>query len=362
MLLLYCYGLLCFKKKKMTRHVLTQEHLLSQFFTNDEIVQRLIEILKQYITTWDQHYFIEPSAGDGAFLPYLPDNHTVAVEVDPVLCKKHPRYIAADLKTGGFLGLTVSNLGLQEVDRSLIVTIGNPPYSVPKNVGRSNNIALKFVNHACSMGDTVAMILPNTFRRPQTQSKIDSRFHLVYDMNMPAFSFTMGGKPKHVTTVFQIWQTKYSAGNSVLREVDPILKMLKKGKWGGDWYYVRPIDKTANVRVCNWGSCATVGEVDGPEEVQKLVQQNCIQYQQRIQSHALGQIKKVYDPDQSHWYLHAENPVECVQRFRERRYLFGELAVDRATGHNPDLSHSDVLRIYLTAVGTHYVSGKWIQQ
>lgn len=345
----------------MPRKELSRAQLLSQFFTNDELAQRIVGLLQQVMARegyrWNALRFVEPAAGDGAFLKYLPRGRSVGVEVDPELLERHPEYIAASLQDGGFLALDASDLGLRGVPRANIVFVGNPPYSVPKFDGRSNNVALDFVNHAASMGDTVAMILGNTFRRPTTQSKIDPRFHLVLDVDMPQKSFTMDGKPAHVTTVFQIWQAKYDArGEPILREKDPFVGLIKRGEWGGDWRYVKSTDPSANVRVCNWGSHVTVGRLDDPRQVAAVVRSNVAAYNQRVRS---GESLKNYDPDQSHYYICADDPVACHRRFAERKYMFEELAQDRTMGQNPDLSYADVLRIYLTPVGVHYRQGKW---
>ena len=307
---------------------------------------------------WKNLYFIEPAAGDGIFLRYLPRPKTIAVEVDPLLLQKHPDYVPASIENGGFLALTPNDLRISKIDRSNVVFIGNPPFSVPKFGGRSNNVALDFVNHAASMGDTVAMILGNTFRRPTTQSKINSKFHLVFDMDLPQKSFTMDGVPTHVTTIFQIWQAKYDdQGNPIPRPIDPFVGIVKKGQWGGDWKYVKSTDPSANIRLCNWGSHATVGNIDNVRETAAIVKRNQLALTEHKKE---GKSMKNYDPDQSHYYICADNPRECYKRFVDRKYLFGELAVDRTMGQNPDLSFADVLRIYLTPVGTHYSSGQWV--
>jgi len=69
---------------------------------------------------------------------------------------------------------------------------------------------------------------------------------------------------------------------------------------------------------------------------------------------------KNFDPDQSHYYICADDPHYTCKRFAERRYLFEELAQDRASGNNPDLTFADVVRIYISPEDTHYVQGKWV--
>lgn len=346
----------------MPRQQLSRAQILSQFLTKQDVAKQVLQTLKSVLEgqgrSWNSMYFIESSAGDGSFTSLLPAKKTVGVEIDPVLLKRHPEFVGADIKQGGFLGLNAKDLGMERVPRSQIVVGFNPPYSVPRFMGRSKNIALDFVNHGAQLGDTVAMILGNTFRRPTTQSKVDRRFHLIYDVDLAPDSFTMDGQDTKVTTIFQIWQAQYDKkGTPIMRPDDPMLRLVKNGEWGGDWRYVKSTDSSANLRVCNWGSHATVGRLDGPKEVKKIVAENQRKLSERIRS---GESLKNYDPDHSHYYLCANDPYAAYDEFDSKRYLFGELAVDRTLQHNPDLSHSDVVRIYITPHGTHYTQGKWI--
>jgi hypothetical protein len=347
----------------MTRRDLSRSQMLSQFFTRKDIASNLLKILRKILVTngqsWDRMYFVESAAGEGVFLDMLPPRRSVGVEVDPVLLQRHPHYIPADLQRGGFLHLSATDLGLGKIPRSQIVVGFNPPFSVPKHSGRSYNVALEFVNHAAQIGDTIAMILCNTFRRPITQSKVDPRFHLVYDQDIPDDAFTLDGAPSKVTTVFQIWQAKYdSRGRPVLREADPFVNIVKGGEWGGDYRYVKSTDPQANVRICNWGSHATVGRLDGPKEVKQLVAANQMKVQERQRS---GKPLKGFEPDNSHYYLVAANPTSTLQRFAQRKYLFEQLAKDRTMGQNPDLTVGDMVRIYISPLGTQYIQGNWIK-
>ena len=146
----------------MPRRELSRAQLLSQFFTNEDLAAHVVNttkhLLEQQGLRWNTLHFVEPAAGDGVFMRMLPRAKSVGVEVDPGLLKDHPEYVGASLARGGFLSLGARDLRIQGVPASHIVFIGNPPYSIPKFDGRSNNVALDFVNHSASMGDTVAMI------------------------------------------------------------------------------------------------------------------------------------------------------------------------------------------------------------
>lgn len=143
--------------------------------------------VKHYPRGFDHFRIIEPSAGTGAFLPYLPF-HTEACDVDP----KDPRIMEAD-----FL-----RLNLLSCPPKPTLFIGNPPF------GRNASLAIKFFNHAATVGDIIAFIVPLSFRKASIQNKLNLNFHLLDEMLLPKDAFIFDGRPKHVPTVFQIWVRK----------------------------------------------------------------------------------------------------------------------------------------------------------
>lgn len=317
---------------------MTQARRMSQFFTKPQLAQALVDLTRQVLeqrgVKWKDLYFIEPAAGAGAFVHVLPAGRVVGIEADYDLTGGPILY--RPLEVGGFLGVTKRDLGLQNIPNSQIVIIGNPPYSQPRYSGRSKNIALEFVQHACTLGDTVAFVLGTTFRRPKTQSKIPRQMRLIYDTDMPSNSYTLDGAEATVATVFQIW--KAAPGK---RPDDESLSWVKNGHWGGDWYYVKATDSTANIRIRHWGSHATVGTMDPLAEVPLIVASNT-------------------GPDNSHFYLHAQNPRRTMQKFARRKHLFEQLARDRTMGNNPDLTLTDLVQIYKQPEHAEYRNGKFI--
>lgn len=347
---------------------MSQARILSQFFTNPKTAKWVTEETKRILTEIDPHTpfnhytFVEPSAGDNVFCeilntnPFDVDQKSMrAVEVDPELCKRHSHYIQTDINSGGFLSTDLEMLHLTDIDKSKIIAIGNPPYSQPRSLGRSRNIALDFVNHACTMADTVAFILGTTFRRPITQSKINPYFHLVYDTNLPYLSFTLDSQPAKVSTVFQIWKRKQYP-----RPPDPYLKLVNRdGTWdGGDWKYVKPTNTSANIRIVKWGSHATVGRMDPLHEVGDIVRHNIEKTQQKWGHGCKPPVS--YSPDNSHYYICAQNPEKTFNNFLQRKHLIYQLAKDRTMGKNPDLTKKDFVMIYKTPSNYIYDKGKYI--
>lgn len=154
-----------------------------QFYTKDEIARKCYRILENIIDIERVDLFLEPSAGRGSFLTLLPPNKRRGFDIDP----KHPEIEAMD-----FFDY------VHDDSRSCLV-VGNPPF------GRISSLAIKFFNHAATFCDTVAFILPRTFKRVSVQNKLDLRFSLVYSEDLPlnpcCFSPKMSAK-----CCFQVWK------------------------------------------------------------------------------------------------------------------------------------------------------------
>jgi hypothetical protein len=111
-------------------------HHLEQYFTPIEIAQKCVSKVRELLGAQITQY-VEPSAGAGAFLPYLPPD-TLAYDIDP----KHPLVLQQD-----YLKLELPYLKGRCV-------IGNPPFGHPANLWKA------FLNKASLQGDYVAFILP----------------------------------------------------------------------------------------------------------------------------------------------------------------------------------------------------------
>ena len=155
-----------------------------QFFTREEVARDLLgEFYKRY--GYDGFLFIEPSAGLGAFLKHMP-----AARIGIDLDRKIDGLLVAD-----FLTVTVRC-------EQPIAIVGNPPF------GKNAALAIKFFNHAATMADLIAFIVPLSFKKASVQRKLNVNFHLVAEIELPDNAFTFMSKPKHVPTVFQIWQRR----------------------------------------------------------------------------------------------------------------------------------------------------------
>ena len=158
--------------------------LLDQYYTREDVAKVLVMIVLMFFPA-ALYRFLEPSAGSGAFLKWLPDD-TIAYDKD----RKAAGIIARD-----YLKSSIRH-------RGKIVVIGNPPF------GKQSKLAKAFFNYAASYAVAIAFIVPRTFQKDSIKIKLDDHFHLIFEMTMPKYSFIFEGRPKDVPTVFQIWERR----------------------------------------------------------------------------------------------------------------------------------------------------------
>lgn len=155
-----------------------------QFYTRRDIAEACFR--KAVDRYGAEAFFVEPSAGTGAFLADGYDFY--ACDIEP----KDPRIRRKD-----FLLDDIS--GELPKDRT-IVTVGNPPF------GHKSAIAVKFLNKALSFSKAVCFILPIQFRKYITQKTVKETAMLVYDETLQAEAFIHEGRPYSVRCCFQIWE------------------------------------------------------------------------------------------------------------------------------------------------------------
>lgn len=163
-----------------------------QFFTPTCTAKYCVEKSYSILTSLGESIpeivFIEPSAGSGAFLEYLPTNQTLAMDVEP-------RYDGVFRQD--FLSFNPSSLHSSKK----IVLIGNPPF------GLRGNLALRFMNHASQFADYICFILPQLFESdgkgaPRKRVK---GFHLYHSETLDTGFHDPDGRLIPVNTIFQVW-------------------------------------------------------------------------------------------------------------------------------------------------------------
>ena len=163
---------------------------LDQFYTKEAVAEscwnHLIDTIESLNKNIDDLFFLEPSVGKGAFYKLMPKERRFGMDLDP----KYDGVERRDfLKTVG-IGTESHNT----------VVVGNPPF------GKRGNLAVAFFNHSARFAETIAFILPVTFRKFTIHKKLDSRMKFISKLELPKESFEFdNGKTYSVNTEFQIW-------------------------------------------------------------------------------------------------------------------------------------------------------------
>jgi hypothetical protein len=193
----------------------TNNRLLDQFFTNDDIVERC---MKSIDDASDYDVVIEPSVGAGAFYHRICTDEEyagaqkIAVDIDSstfVPVSLRDVVIEQDYLTYCPVMNTTTTPGTDRVDSvpPRILVIGNPPF------GKNASLAVKFFNHSAKFADTIAFIVPRTFRKPSLFNRLDPNFHMTHEDILPLDSFYVPSsstpdkqKSYSVPCVWQIWK------------------------------------------------------------------------------------------------------------------------------------------------------------
>ena len=154
-----------------------------QYFTDPELAGRCVAFAASLLAFEEFELFVEPSAGEGAFLRLLPEERRIGIDLEPR---------DADIARADFLQWEAPTRN------GPILTIGNPPF------GQRAALAMEFMARACTFSAAVAFILPRSFNKYTFQDRVDPRFHLLGSFDCDGFSDTSGVK-QSVKTCFQVW-------------------------------------------------------------------------------------------------------------------------------------------------------------
>jgi hypothetical protein len=174
-----------------------------QFFTPTKTVRWCLEQLRPFLPR--NPLYVEPSAGDGAFSSLL--TPVTAYDLNP---------LAEGIRRTDFLTVRL-------VRNTRRVVVGNPPY------GRQSELAVRFLNHAASLSDTIAFILPPTFRKWSIQSRIDSTLSLVLCEDVPSQRYYTpdGSVITNHRRVFQIWQRGVSPNLRIIDQARDVSRFIE---------------------------------------------------------------------------------------------------------------------------------------
>ena len=135
---------------------------LEQFFTTEENAKFCLS--KIDLKAYD--LIIEPSAGSGSFSNLV---DCIAFDIEP----KNDKIIKQN-----YLELETS-----EYINKKVLVVGNSPF------GRQSSLAIKFINKSAEFADTIAFILPKSFKKESLINKLDKYLFLTEIYELPNTKF-----------------------------------------------------------------------------------------------------------------------------------------------------------------------------
>ena len=165
-----------------------QKDLLDRFYTPIEIAKKCVSLLD--LSVYD--CIIEPSAGTGSFLkaisPYKAYSFDLAPDSQDFLIEQADWFKVDKTRFASYKNILV---------------LGNPPF------GQQNSLAVNFFNEASKFCNTIAFILPLSFKKDSVQNRLNLNFHLKEEINLSECEFLLVNETKVVVPcVFQIWEKR----------------------------------------------------------------------------------------------------------------------------------------------------------
>lgn len=179
-----------------------------EFYTKENIAKICYESIRDLKIIERNELIIEPSAGNGSFIPYIKElsERYLFYDIQP---------FHEEIRKEDFLQLDLNNL------KEPFHIIGNPPF------GRQSSLAKKFIKN-CSSASSISFILPKSFKKESLQKTFPLNFHLIHEIDLPKNSFTVRGIDHDVPCIFQIWK-KESHERKIEEKVDPVnFQFVKK--------------------------------------------------------------------------------------------------------------------------------------
>ena len=182
-----------------------KKHKNDKFYTKPEVVRELINLVD--LSKYDM--VIEPSAGNGAFSKNITHQNLISLDILPE---------DSSISPGDWLIFEYTKTGK-------VLVIGNPPF------GNQGSLALNFIKKCDSLQvDTIAFILPKSFKKQTLKNKIPPLYHLVNEIDLDDNSYTLLDKDYSVPSVFQIWERREGARQNLeMKRVSHLIRFVKKG-------------------------------------------------------------------------------------------------------------------------------------
>lgn len=210
--------------------------LLDKYYTEDALakycVEKTFEVLGE---DWER--VIEPSAGAGVYLNYLPET-TLAYDIAP----EDERITTADYRS----------VSLPFIERSLV--IGNPPF------GRANKLSVQFVKASMAHSSYVSFIQPIS-QLDQNRTMKDTE--LLYSEDLGKMLYA--GKPVHCCLNIYHKCKDGHKQDLTIPGITECRHIFRSGKYK---HSDDILNKNWDFRVCAWGTIHLLEEGEySPNEI-----------------------------------------------------------------------------------------------
>lgn len=167
---------------------------LDKFYTKPFIADYYSNIV---LERYGNVEYIEPCAGNGAFLNILPiKGYDILPEREDI--------IQQDIFELAF--------------KTNQVVVSNPPF------GKNSSLAIKVFNHIAKHNvKAICFIVPKTFKKISCQNKLNLNYKIVFEQDVISNAYTEDNINKDVKTVFQIWER--------VKKPREIIKMLTTSEY-----------------------------------------------------------------------------------------------------------------------------------
>ena len=184
---------MCAVKNTATQTTGLRRATIDKFYTSPATVEQCMKLVETHILVDPNDLCIEPSAGNGAFIPGIKSLFNNYKFYD--LAPEHPEIAPQDY-------LDFDHKSVSSGQHHKIHVIGNPPF------GRQSSLAIKFIKKSSAYCATISFILPKSFKKDSLKKHFPPKFHLAHESDLADNSFMINGVPYDVPCVFQIWIRK----------------------------------------------------------------------------------------------------------------------------------------------------------
>lgn len=169
-----------------------KRNTIDKYYTKGAAVDLCINLIKTHIQIGRDDLIVEPSAGNGAFIPSIKllSQNYIFYDLEP----ENAEIIQQDYLQRDF--------GELRGKHEKIHVIGNPPF------GRQSSFAIQFIKKSCEFCSSISFILPKSFKKDSLKKTFPPNFHLILETDLPEKSFLVDGVEYDVPCVFQIWEKK----------------------------------------------------------------------------------------------------------------------------------------------------------